>query len=195
MKAIFWLLFVAASSSAFAEAIVGVAVPTTPQTLGTTFTVNIDVLLVSDLYAWQADLDYNASLLSVVSVSEGSLLSNAGPTFFIAGTNEPTNGVIANNADTLYTTIPGASGTGTLFSVQFKAVNPGVASFSIDNGTLLDSNLDSIDFAQTVSLLDINPPSVKSGAPGAAPEPAAFGLMLVSIGLVGVIRRRAKKVG
>jgi hypothetical protein len=193
MKAIFWFLFVAASSTAFAEPLVGVAVSTTTQTVGTTFTVNIDIINVTDLYAWQADLDYNASLLSVVSVSEGSLLSNVGPTYFLAGTDEPANGVIANNADTLYTAIPGASATaGTLFSVEFKAVDPGVASLSVNNVTLLDSNLDSINFAQAVTLVDINPPGVKSGAPGAAPEPAAFGLILVSIGFSGVIRRRAK---
>jgi hypothetical protein len=62
-----------------------------PQTLqGTTgqnFTINITISHVSRLYGWEVKIGWNASVLDLVDVVEGSFLKNAGLTFFTHVTN------------------------------------------------------------------------------------------------------------
>src|SRR5271157_4900574 len=88
-------------SSAIADfANLSVASPGTVSQ-GSTFTVDVNISGVTDLFDYQLDLTFNPSIVSATGVSEGSFLSSGGPTFFLPGTIDNVGGPITLNADTL----------------------------------------------------------------------------------------------
>ncbi|MBV8896562.1 MAG: hypothetical protein JO051_08620 [Acidobacteriaceae bacterium] len=188
VKAIF-LFLLSSVLPAFAIPVLLLVPPASDTaTVGSTFSVTLDIDGVTNLNSWQADIFYTPSLLSLVSVQEGPFLSSAGSTFFIPGTNDPTNGDLANNADTLI----GAAavfGNGELLTLTFKAIAPGFASFLPSNIILLDPNFSQIPSIPIGTFVDLTPPGVGSGL---APEPASFGLMGASSALFLLLWLRRK---
>jgi hypothetical protein len=92
--------------------------------VGQTFSVNISVANVSGLLGYDFLLSYNASVLQLVTVGEGSFLKSVGPTFMI---NLTTKGLIWL-AVTVYNPqgqIVPANGTGVLAVATFKAIAEG----------------------------------------------------------------------
>lgn len=51
--------------------------------LGESFSVDVAAKGVIDLYAWELELNWSASLLDTVTVTEGAFLKSGGSTFFI----------------------------------------------------------------------------------------------------------------
>jgi hypothetical protein len=174
------LFFFAAMSTAFADAIVKVDGPGTQPVVGQTFAVHVDIVGVTDLAFWQTDLNYDPAELSVVSVDEGPFLQTAGTTSFVPGTDHPAMGVITSIADALFGTGPGASGSGTLVTVDFKALRAGPTSLYVSNVILGDSNGMDINFTTAPGTVTPTP----------TPEPAAVSQVLLSILLLLVMWRR-----
>jgi hypothetical protein len=185
------LLVFAAMSTTFADPILAINGPTTAF-VGSIFTMTVDINDVTDLYAWQFDLNYRlpsqqypqVADLAVVSILEGSFLQNAGPTFFAPGTDDPAAGVIHFNADTLLSTSPGQSGSGTLFVMLFQALSAGPSPLSLSNIILLDSTFNEIRTVAAPGFVNIVDTA----------EPPAFSLMLVSIAFLLVMWRRKRTV-
>jgi hypothetical protein len=193
-----FVLWLAASmlSAPPAEAVPIISIGPSPTVvhIGDTFT--LDVLIgetdpgpsddVADLFAYQFSVSYDPSLLSATSVSEGSFLSSAGPTFFIPGVIDDVAGLITFSAATLLGPIAGASGSGSLLRIEFTALALGTSAVTplfdaLSGDGLLDS-----------ALQPIEPVSIEAGrvtvAPAPVPEPGM--LLLLGVGFAALCARR-----
>lgn len=149
---------------------INVVGPPSPA-VGDTFTVEFKVADITDLYAFQFDLSFDPTLLSAVSVSEGSFLLSGGMTFFVCGTIDNVGGTVAATADTLIGAIQGVTGNGLLAVFQFTALAPGTTELSFANPILVDSSLNDI----TASAVFQNG-SVTINDGSAVPEPRTLAL-------------------
>jgi hypothetical protein len=111
--------------------------------IGQSFSINIDILNVSDLYGWEFKLGWNASLLDWVSVEEGPFLKSGGNTFFTYNLNITGEHLIVDC--TLEGLIPGVSGNGTLATVSFYAKSVGECPLGLYDVILLNSQEQQID--------------------------------------------------
>ena len=112
---------------------VGYTVSPTPVHLGDTFTFNIHVENISDLAGWQFDVVFDPTALEAVDVSEGDFLKMDGSsTFFQGGTIDNATGKIGGLSAARFST-QGASGTGVLLQVTFKAKAAGETELTLPN--------------------------------------------------------------
>lgn len=172
-----------------AQAILSVDPTTQTTSTGAIVTVDVNIANVTDLYGYQFDLTFNPSILQAVSSSEGSFLTSGGSTFFINGSNDNVGGTVAATADTLLTAVNGVSGSGELAVFTFDAIGTGTSALTIQNETLLDSNLNLIADTTTGGAVTVSSGTV------AAPEidPAsAFGGLTLLLAAIAVLRSRPK---
>jgi hypothetical protein len=153
--------------------------------LGDPVVVNVNVSGLPDLFAFQFDIGFNPSVLSAVSVTEGSLFSSIGVSFS-SGIIDNTAGTITFVADSLSGLDPGISLDGTLVEVQFSTIAAGASSLGLTNVILLDSNLDDIS-ADTV-----NADVIVTGA-SEVPEPSSFLLLSSGVALMAGIGARRRR--
>ena len=113
--------------------------------LGQIFSVDIDITNVTDLYAFQFDLEFAPGVLSAVAVTEGGFLPSGGTTAFVPGTIDNFGGSITSTGDSLIGMIPGVNDSGVLATVDFLAVGVGISPITLSNELLLDSRLDIIE--------------------------------------------------
>ena len=135
--------------------------------VGNTFSLNVDIADVTDLYAFQFDVGFDPTLLAATSESEGPFLSSAGTTIFFPGTIDNVGGAVSGTADVLSGAISGASTSGTpglLATLQFTALAEGTSAISLSNIVLLDSSLNDISFTSMDGSVTVVPV-------GAVPEP------------------------
>ncbi len=135
--------------------------------VGNTFSLNVDIADVTDLYAFQFDVGFDPTLLAATSESEGPFLSSAGTTIFFPGTIDNVGGAISGTGDVLSGAISGASTSGTpglLATLQFTALAEGTSAISLSNIVLLDSSLNDISFTSMDGSVTVVPV-------GAVPEP------------------------
>ena len=104
------ILLSAMITSAFGAAVLSVQPVSSVVGPGSNFTLFVKISGVTDLYDYQFDITYVPSVISAGSITEDGFLSSGGATFFIPGTIDSVNGVIANTADALQTAISGVSG-------------------------------------------------------------------------------------
>jgi len=130
-----------------------------------TFTVNITVNGVTDLYAWEFWLSFAPSVLKVVSVTQGPFLKEVGEewygTYFSKNINNPygymtAGAMLLNNPDPPYEFPPeGATGAkGVLATILFQVIGEGVCVLD-----LWDTELDTV----TGEVLDPIPHNVADG--------------------------------
>ena len=153
--------------------------------VGDTFGVPVIVSGVSDLYGFQFDLSYNPAVLQLTNITEGSFLSSAGTTFFIAGAIDNTAGTATSTADSLIGAIPGASGEGDLAIFDFKAISLGNSDLALSNVTLLDSSLNSIPFVTSNGQVVVVVSSV--------PEPSFLPVLVVVLACLFLARSKFTK--
>jgi hypothetical protein len=110
--------------------------------VGQSFSVNVTVSSVSDLYGWEFELGWNSTLLDVTSVDEGTFLQAGGNTFFTYQVDSIGGGMIADC--TLVGDIPGVSGSGTLASAAFHVKEVGDCPLTLYNVTLYNSYVNTI---------------------------------------------------
>jgi Cohesin domain len=130
--------------SAKAAFVVSVQTSEASANIGDLVTATLNIAGVSDLYAYQADLDFNPGLLQATSVNEGTFLPSGGTTLFLPGTIDNTLGAITNNADTLLGAVSGVNGSGSLLIATFDATASGPVNVTFSNLLLLDSSLNPI---------------------------------------------------
>lgn len=117
------LLIAAASLSATAAMI---TIDPTNTTLNVSDVVRFEVGVddIVDLYAFQVDLQFDPTKLEAVSVAAGTFLPGA---FFVDGFIDNTAGSITGTIGTLVGASSGETGSGTLATVTFRAIAPGIS--------------------------------------------------------------------
>ena len=97
----------------------------TPIHTGDTFTLNILAENITDLAGWQFDIAFDPAALEAIDASEGGFLkTDGGTTFFQSGGIDNASGKITGLSAARLST-QGATGTGTLLQVRFKAKSAG----------------------------------------------------------------------
>ena len=180
---LFGLLY---SASAFAGSIPIVSVDplSSSVSLGSNFTLDINIANVTDLYAFQFDIGFGPSVLQAMGVLEGPFLATGGNTSFFPGFIDNGAGNITFIANTLLGPGPGVNGSGTLVILQFLASGVGISTIDISNLILLDSNLNQIDATTESGTVTVTSP---------IPEPS--GILTVGFGVVwmaGALRRELR---
>ncbi len=101
------------------------------------FIISIKISDVIDLYGWEFKLKWNPTILDALSVTEGDFLKSVGDTFF-SPIIDNTEGIILIDC-TLLGKIPGANGSGTLATVEFKSENAGQTILDLYDTKLVSS--------------------------------------------------------
>ncbi|MEM3578287.1 MAG: cohesin domain-containing protein [Candidatus Bathyarchaeia archaeon] len=113
---------------------------------GVTFTVNVSIEHVTDLYAFDISLYYNTTLLDAISVAEGPFLKSVGDTITVISEVNDAEGRV-RMAISLLGASTGANGDGALFTVTFKGSTEatGPSSLSLQNTDLSNYYAQPID--------------------------------------------------
>jgi hypothetical protein len=153
-KTIFILLLLIVSSSLTLLTPQSKATPTTSLSvnppvftgleIGVSFTINITVTNVTDLYGWQFSLYYKSSILNATGKSEGPFLKQDGAQTlffevdFTDNYNE-THGKITLTSTRLAPAEKGVNGSGTLATITFKTLAYGNTPLQLADTKLSDS--------------------------------------------------------
>lgn len=157
---------------------------TVPVNPGQTFSVNVTISNVTDLFAYQFDIGFNPTVLAANSIVEGPLLGTGGATLFIPGTIDNAGGTITSTADSLFGAIKGVSGSGVLATVSFRALAGGTSAINPFNAIFLDSTLSGIVVTSQSGTVNVS----------GAPEPGTALLLGLGAALFGLVRLRARGV-
>lgn len=141
--------------------------------VGGSFSVDINIASITDLYAYQFDLAFDPAIVSATGLTGGLFLS--GGTGFVPGIIDNVAGTITFTADSLTGPVPGVSGSGTLATIQFSALAPGTSALTLSNLVFLDSLLLDIPIDTT------NNGTVDVSGTGAVPEPSQFAPLLLTL--------------
>jgi general secretion pathway protein D len=106
--------------------------------LGQSFSVDVTVSDVVDLYAWEIELSWEPSLLGAISVVEGTFLKSGGDTFFIYSWSDTQGHILVDC--TLIGQIVGVNGSGVLATVTFLVLGVGETPLDLHDEVLLDHN-------------------------------------------------------
>ena len=120
--------------------------------VGETFTVNVMIADVSDLYGWQINVTFNPNVLSVDSVVEGPFLESVNETMGLQRSIDNSIGYLLASCSFKppYEAIPaGASGSGQLASITFSVKASGGSDLRFDEGrtylrTVVEGNVQEI---------------------------------------------------
>jgi len=152
--------------------------------VGGIFDLNVNVAEISDLYAYQFDLAFDAGTLSASTVTESPFLSGGGATVFVPGNIDNTAGTITFIVNSLLGPTPGVDGTGALAAIRFTGKAVGASPVTLSNVLLLDST--GADIAATIE----NGSVTVSGTVG--PEPGSMVLLLGGAAAVFATRKRLR---
>ena len=121
--------------------------------------LNLSIFNVTDLYLWVTTIEWNSTILSLTSYSEGPFLKQGGQTTFIVGRVTP--GKVEGLTCCLLGSVSGVTGNGTLATFQFNATAIGWTSINITFSDLLDSSLSSMAHYTINSAVDVPQSSLK----------------------------------
>ncbi len=177
-------MLLAGTSVAFADPIVSAVPETQNIAVGNTFTVDIDVNNVADLYDYQFSLVFDPAYLQADSITEGALFANTGDSFFSPGTIDNSSGTVALTYDTLFSPGPGVAGPGTIATAQFTALSNGTSSIGISPSSdliLQDSQGNTLDVTAQSANVTVGASPV--------PEPATVSLLLIGLVFMAIVAR------
>ena len=171
--ALVFFVWAMSAVSTSASPILSIDPASTTVNAGDTFTLNIDIADVVDLFTYNFDLAFDQNILAFQSIVEGPFPQNAESTFFIAG-QELTPGTVSFTGNTVLGPT-GVSGSGTLAIATFLAIMAGTTSITFPDQLFIDSNFDQISFDA------INSGSVQvNGVTSAVPEEPSTMILLAS---------------
>jgi hypothetical protein len=148
--------------------------------LGNPFSLDIVVSGVTDLFAFQFDVEFDPATLHAGAVTEGPFLPRGGATTFLPGTIDNAAGAVRLTAGTLIGSVPGVTGSGVLATLDFSSVRAGASRVAITSATLLDSSLFDIGFTTTSATVHVTP----------EPEVASLSVIGLGVLLAAKARRR-----
>lgn len=174
-------LLVFVSLQAQTAPVLTMAADSSEQAVGSQFNISLDISGISDLYAFNLTLGYDASKVRFMAVTEGDFLSNVNTTYFIPGVDDRT-GSVAFSAVALIGPISGAGGAGNLLNFVFAGSAPGAAHFSLSDILFIDSAFGDIGVGgASLEVLVLDDPA-------GVPEPAP--LALLAIGTLALAARK-----
>lgn len=146
------------------------------------FTVDVVVTDVTDIFAFNIDVGFDSTILSVNTVAPGAFLGSGGGLTLgglgLFGFNTATPGEIQDINDSLLGLVPGVTGSGVLATITFTALSNGLSALDFLNVNSL---------AGTEALNSIGAPIIFTGASSAdvnvIPEPGTLLLLLIGCGL------------
>lgn len=171
------------ASALAAGAQVTFAATPNPATQGSTVDVDVLISQVTDLYAYNFSISFDASLLQVSSVAMGSFLGAGGATLGDTGTVDNAAGTITFAYNSLVGPLPGVSGSGTLLTIHLNAIGTGTSALTFvpADTTFVDSS------AAEIGLTTVDG-SVQVAAP--VPEPETYLMLAAGLAGLAVWRRR-----
>jgi len=144
-----------------ASTTVAVDPPISTVSVGSTFSVNVNVTNIVNFTSWQLDLYYLNSVLNCSNAVEGPFLKTGGGTYF---SQTITNNYNSTHGRLLaYSTLLGitsVSGGGVILIVTFKAVGGGITNLTLANTQLGDEKIP----PQPIPHTDINGVVIVAGA-------------------------------
>lgn len=144
----------------------------TRVTRGVSFSIDVNIANVNNLYGFDINMTYNTTLLNGLKATLGSFLKSGGKTFILANQTNDQEGYI-RFAVSLYGEENGVSGNGTLFTAHFNSslTETGTSHILLCKVALSDPNsqpLLNYKFNGTAVVVEIdtlNHKAVKSGTP------------------------------
>lgn len=132
----FFLFFVTGESAKAQTAVPVTVVPATQNVnVGAQASLAINVTSVSNLYGFQFNIRYDPSILSFVSLTEGTFIGTASQTYWV-DYDASTPGLITSIAATRKGTAS-VSGSGTFVTLVFNGTSAGISTIQIENLKLI----------------------------------------------------------
>jgi PKD repeat protein len=123
--------------------------------VGDVITLSIMISNVTNLYTWQAGMTFNSSVLQCITTTapnntvtnatqtafiEGSFLKSGGNTWWLTGPLDNNAGTIGAYGCSLYGSKPGVTGSGVLFTINFKVIGEGPLSIHLTDVILISED-------------------------------------------------------
>jgi len=160
--------------------------------VGQQFTVDVMVQNISNLGAYEFTLRFNPNIISYVSVSNGWFLGSTGRSVFCPAPIAD-GWLLRFGCVTTGVGIPGASGSGQLAQVVFRAAAPGTIRLDLSAVALADPLGATIDAAVAGGSVTVLAAGATSGGPDFRPGFLAAAAVLT--GTVGLLLRPASARG
>jgi hypothetical protein len=187
-----WAMSVASAS---ANPILFIDPSTTAVNVNDTFTVNIAIAGVTDLFSYNFDLGFDPEILSFLSIAEGDFFPHQPPCdeaftppceipFFIPG-EELIPGTVSFTGDavTVVDQNVGVNDDGILAVATFRAIMAGTSSIALSNWLFLDSTLDD---QNPIGFSAVNTGSVQVNGVATVPdEPSTMVVLIAALALAG----------
>jgi len=152
-------------------------------TTGSAVDVNVMISDITDLYAFQFSLGFNAGLLQASGVTAGAFLGTGLDYFEV----DNTAGTISYVISSLSGPMAGVNGSGGLISIHFDTLAAGASLLNFSDIVFLDSDFADIAVTAINGTLTVLPVVVTPPA-GDVPEPASA--LLLGIGAAAFLARR-----
>lgn len=124
------------------------------QKVGSTFAINVMLSGAQNISSVPVQVTYDSSMLHLVNISNGDLLSKDGQAVALVHREDTKGGTIQMTASRPPST-PGVSGNGSVFTLTFLAVKSGQATLSINRAVLRDAALQSQNAAGSQAIISI----------------------------------------
>lgn len=156
--------------------------------LGSSFTVDIRISDVTDLFGWDIDIEFDPiTKVIATGVTEGPFLGSG--TTFVPGSIDNGTGTVKDMANAL-SGVGGVTGSGVLATISFDAIDVGFANFSLSRVLLVDSNVDSIVIDNQTDWFGGRVEIIRQPDPNPTPLPATLALCALGLALTRIAGRR-----
>jgi hypothetical protein len=161
MKKIIWQISIIIAIIAFsvstsqANTTLKMVLPLDKVTSGGTFTLNVEVSEVTNLYGVAFDVLFDMQIVKVLDVNEGTFLNKNGTQTELNSSIDNEHGKVIIGISRLGQ-VGGVTGSRTLCSISFKTIgNWGKRTLKFENVTLKDSVLDKIDIKAILGEINV----------------------------------------